>query len=422
VTGLGVVCALGHNVADFWDRLIAGACGITPIDLFSTEGYRTKSAAQIKDLDWDAPFAPRLRRRLSRCDRLAVLAAREALASAGLNPLPIPAEHVAVVLGGGAGGMLSAEIHRERILKGKPRQADPNLLLSFGGANISDAVAADAGAAGPRTTVVTACSSSATSIGYAADLIRDGRCNVAIAGGSDAMSRLTFAGFNALRSVDPDRCRPFDLNRKGLSLGEGAAMLILEDYEHAIARSATILAEFGGYAITCDAYHMTAPEPSGDGAARCMAAALADAGLTPADIGYINAHGTATRFNDIVETTAIKQVFGDRANSIPVSSIKAAIGHCLGAAGCIETLALVLALQQGILPPTINYETPDPACDLDYIPNQARRCPFNHGLTNSFAFGGNNTSIIMSRFEPVTAPPAAQSEVTGHATEREGHE
>jgi 3-oxoacyl-[acyl-carrier-protein] synthase II len=399
VTGIGVISAFGPGGAPYWDGLRQGRCGIRPITLFDAEGFRSRIAGQVPEIPEPPPLPVDGSLHLSRNDRLALWAAAEALQAAGLTTPPGPTEEFGVVLGAGAGGMLSAEYFREALWRETPPPPDPELLYAFPASQATDLVALLAGARGPRSTVVTACSSSATSIGHAADLIRMGRCHTVLTGGSDAMSRLTYAGFNALRSIDPEPCRPFDRNRKGLSLGEGAAVLVLEELQRARRRGATIIAEVLGYGISCDAYHMTAPESSGDGAYRCMRAALESAGIDSTEIDYINAHGTATRFNDLVETLAIKRLFGRRAHQIPISSSKSMIGHCLGAAGCMEATAAILALQHQIVPPTIHYETPDPQCDLDYVPNEAREVRLRCVLSNSFAFGGNNTSLVLG------APP-----------------
>jgi 3-oxoacyl-[acyl-carrier-protein] synthase II len=263
---------------------------------------------------------------------------------------------------------------------------------------VTDWVCLEYGLRGPRSTVVTACSSSATSVGYAADLIRYGRAEMMLAGGSDAMCRLTFAGFNSLRALDEMPCRPFDAMRRGISLGEGAAFLLLEEMGHALDRGAKIYAEFAGYGISCDAYHMTAPDSDGDGAVRAITSALEDAGLAPETVDYINAHGTGTQYNDLVETVAIKRVFGDRAYLLPVSSTKSMIGHCLGAAAGLEAVATVLAICHQTAPPTIHYQNRDAQCDLDYVPNQASHRVIRVALSNSFAFGGNNTAILLKQF------------------------
>ena len=255
------------------------------------------------------------------------------------------------------------------------------------------------GILGPRATIATACSSSATAIGYALSLIRAGEVEVAIAGGSESLSEMTFGGFNALHSVDENFCRPFDLNRQGLSLGEGAAILVIEEAEHALNRGAKVYAELLGYGLTADGHHMTAPDPEGNGACRAMKEALQDSGIPPEGIDAINAHGTATPANDLAETKAVKSLFAKRAGKIPVSAIKSMVGHCLGAAGAVEAVATVLSVKNNKIPPTIHYQTPDPECDLDYVPNRSREMLVKIALSNSFAFGGNNTSLVFGKWE-----------------------
>jgi 3-oxoacyl-[acyl-carrier-protein] synthase II len=274
-----------------------------------------------------------------------------------------------------------------------------SLLVPHQPASVTDLVARHLGAHGPRTTIMTACSSSATAIGYAADRIRLGHVEVALAGGAEGLTRLTYAGFGCLRATAPgdEPCRPFDAERKGLTLGEGAAVLVLEDYERARARGAAILAVVAGWGITADAHHMTAPHPEGDGAARAMQMALDDAKLSADAIGYVNAHGTGTPHHDAAETLAVKRIFGARAPSVPVSSIKSMVGHTLGAAGAIEAAASVLSLARGFLPPTVHLRAPDPAFGLDYIPGAARDVAVEALLSNSFAFGGNNTVLALTR-------------------------
>jgi len=302
-----------------------------------------------------------------------------------------------VVLGGGAGGMLSWEQYRRSLWSGQARPK-PSLLLPFANCTLTDLIAVKYGLTGPRTTISTACSSSSTSIGYGFDLIRSGEQDIVVSGGSEALSELTFAGFNSIRAMDPKYCRPFDKNRKGLSLGEGAAILILENYAGAESRGANIYGEVLGYAINSDAYHMTSPDPAAMGMSRVMAAALDVAGLRADQIDYINAHGTATPINDPLETMAIKRVFGKScADDLAVSSTKSMVGHCLGAAGAIEAVAAILALQRQIVPPTIHLDEPDPECDLDYVPNTSRKQQVRFALSNSFAFGGNNTSVVFGR-------------------------
>jgi 3-oxoacyl-[acyl-carrier-protein] synthase II len=396
VVGLGVVSALGMTLKEFWDGLTSGRCGIGPVDLFDTSSYRTGIGAQVKGLDPSRHFALKMLKRMSRCDQLGLIAAREAVKDSGLVLGVIAPERVGVCLGGGAGGMLSGEKYR-RDLYLKLRKPRPTQLIPFSPSVTTDYIAQEFDCEGPRATIVTACSSSSTSVGYAADWIKNGDADIVITGGSDAMCELTYAGFNSLRAVDDRPCRPFDAGRKGLSLGEGAGILVLEEMGRARARGARIYAEIAGYGIAGDAYHMTAPIASGDGAARTILAALADAGIDKDAVDYINAHGTATKFNDAAEAAAIKKVFGERGRAIPVSSIKSMIGHCLGSAGGLEAVSTVLTVFSGIIPPTINFENHDPQCDLDCVPNVARKMDVRAAISNSLAFGGNNTTIVVRR-------------------------
>jgi 3-oxoacyl-[acyl-carrier-protein] synthase II len=396
VTGIGVVCALGHNKQAFWDALCQGRSGIGPVDLFDASGYRSRIAAQVRGIDFSRLPPVRHWRRLGRCDRLGLWAAQEAITEARLLERGIPAQRIGIVLGAGCGGVWEAEHYRRQLHQGrvKPR---PSLLLPFPACHLTDLIGNCHGFCGPRSTIATACSSSATAIGYAADLISSGRADVVLAGGAESLSELTFSGFNALRSVDRTTCRPFDRLREGLVLGEGAAMVVIESAKRAdddgMAGYGTVL----GYGICADAYHITTPDPRGEGPMRSMALALAHAGVDVSAVDYINAHGTGTPVNDRTETLAIKKLFGRRAGSIAVSSTKSAHGHCLGAAGALEAAATLLALKHALLPPTIHWQEPDPDCDLDYVPNLARRAQIEVALSNSFAFGGNNTTLAFAR-------------------------
>ncbi len=398
VTGLGIVTAIGTGISSFRENLFRGFCGIGPITLFDASGYRSQMAAQVKDFLPDPSLPLRERRRLSRCDQLGLKAAAEALLQSGLDLKEEDPERIGVFVGGGAGGILSAERYRRDMIR-KGTRPKPSLLIPFAVSALTDTLAGTYGMRGPRRTVATACSSSATAIGLALSSIRTGETELAIAGGSESLSEMTFGGFNALRSVDEEPCRPFDLHRKGLSLGEGAAFLILEEAGRASRRGANIYAEVCGFGLTGDGYHMTAPDPQGNGASRAMAEAVRDSGIGLAEIDYINAHGTATPANDLAETNAVKKLFGERARQIPVSSIKAMVGHCLGAAGAVEAAAAVLSVAADRIPPTIHYETPDPDCDLDYVPNDSREQKIRFALSNSFAFGGNNTALVFGKWE-----------------------
>ncbi|MCU1277015.1 MAG: hypothetical protein JWM53_561 [bacterium] len=389
VTGIGVVSALGPDAASFEAGLRAGRSGIRPLTLFDPAGFRATLAAQAPDPT--PPVDEAFLATASRPDRFGLQAAFEAVAHAGLDARALA--DAAIVFGTGTGGLTATEAFV------KAGDGDASLLIAHQPASVTDLVARHLNVHGPRTTIMTACSSSATAIGYAADRIRLGHVEVALAGGAEGLTRLTYAGFGCLRATAPgdEPCRPFDAERKGLTLGEGAAVLVLEDFERARARGATILAIVAGWGITADAHHMTAPHPEGEGAARAMRMALDDARLSADAIGYVNAHGTGTPHNDAAETLAIKSVLGARAPSVPVSSIKSMVGHTLGAAGAIEAAASVLSLARGFVPPTVHLRTPDPAFGLDYVPGTAREAQIEALLSNSFAFGGNNTVLAMTR-------------------------
>ena len=397
VTGLGIITAIGESMPTFRKALFNGKCGIGPVSLFDTTGFPCQVAAQVKIKDLKEFFAPKGIKRASRCDLLGLIATQEALLDSDLELERCPKKDIGVILGAGAGGMLSWEKYRRTswLKKTKPR---PSLLLSIAHCTLTDLIASRYRLTGFRATISTACSSSATSIGYGFDLIRSGVQDIVITGGSESLSELTFAGFNSLRLMDPEYCRPFDKSRRGLSLGEGAAILIMENYESAEHRGATIYAEVLGYATNSDAFHMTSPDPGANGMSRVMKKALETASVSKDQVDYINAHGTATRINDQMETRAIKRVFGEKgARDLAISSTKSMVGHCLGSAGAIEAVTTVLALYNQVLPPTIHLENPDPECDLDYVPNNSRTQEIRIALNNSFAFGGNNTSVVFGR-------------------------
>jgi len=399
VTGLGVITAIGKNVPQFHRSLEEGRVGIEEVTLFDVSKYPSKIAAQIRDYDPSDHFDRIELRRLSRTDQFALIASEEAIRDAGIDASGRSHREIGVYLGAGAGGMLSGEqYHRHLLLKEKgfPR---PSLLLPFLPSYSTDAVSRRFCLCGPKGTITTACSSSATSIGYSADLIRRGYAEVMVCGGSDAMSELTFGGFNALRVVDPTPCKPFDARRMGMTLGEGAGILVLEELSRAVSRGARIYAEFLGYSTVGEAYHMTAPEASGTEQSRTMREAMGAAAITPREVDYINAHGTGTPLNDKVETLAIKATLGENAYSVPVSSIKSMVGHCLGSAGGIEAVASVLSIADGFIPPTANYRQRDEACDLDYVAGRSRRQRVRTVLSNSFAFGGNCTTIVLRSYE-----------------------
>jgi len=397
VTGMGCICSLGDDADAIWSALIDGACAIRPVEGFDVSGYRCRLAAEAP-----TPLLPpeRLREkplRLSRTDRLSFHAAEAALRQAGLIDAPAT-ESVGVFVGAGSGGMRSIEIYRRTIHAGG-RRPSPSLLVPYALNNSTDQIARCWGLGGPRRTVSTVCSSSTNAIGVALRAVRAGRARAILAGGGDGLCELTFAGFNAMRAVDPEPCRPFDKNRRGLTMGEGAAFLVIEDLESARERGAAPLAELLGYGHCSEAFHVTAPDTSGAEVARAIRLAIEDAGIAPDAIDYVNAHGTATPYNDVAESRGLETALGERARRIPVSAIKSMIGHCMGAAGAIEAFATIRALQTGWVPPTIHYETPDPDCPLDCVPNRARRSKPRVALSTNFAFGGNNAALIFRRWE-----------------------
>jgi 3-oxoacyl-[acyl-carrier-protein] synthase II len=394
ITGIGLFCSVGKNVEEFSRSLQEGRTGIGPITLFDTSKYPCKIGAEIKDYRPEKFFERKELRKISRTDQFALIASEEAVNASRIDSYP--SEEVGVCLGAGAGGMFEAEVyHKEILLKGKSR---PSLLLPFIPSFTASRVAERFGFSGPKFTVTTACSSSATAIGYGADLIRSGKSKAVLCGGSDALSELTFGGFNSLKAMDPSPCKPFDRKRAGMSLGEGAGILILEDFDEAMKRGVRIYTEFLGYGIGGEAYHITAPEPTGMRETGIMREALEESEISPAEVDYINAHGTGTPLNDKVETLAIKNAFGERAYSIPISSIKSMAGHCLGSAGAIEAVASILSIVHQFIPPTLHHQEGDEDCDLDYMRGKSREMEVKAVLSNSFAFGGNCTTLVFAKY------------------------
>jgi 3-oxoacyl-[acyl-carrier-protein] synthase II len=394
---MGMVSAVGNDLPTFWQSLKAGRCGIGPVTIFDTSAYRSHNGGEVKGLSPENHFTLRDLRRLSRCDQFGIIAAREAMQDSGIEKAEIDRERFGIILGADSGGIFSVEQYFRAIYTHASKRPSPSLLLSFSLATTTDHIAQEFDLRGPRTTTATVCSSSSAAVAFAYDAIASGAAELMISGGSDSLCEVTYAGFNSLRAIDPAGCRPFDKNRKGLSLGEGAGILILEELEHAQARGARIWGEVLGSGICAEAYHLTAPEPSGEGIARAIRLALADAKISPDAVEYINAHGTGTPVNDVVETKGIKKAFGKRACEMPISSIKSMVGHCLGSAGGIEAAAALLSLHEGVIPPTINYSTPDPECDLDYTPNEAKEKDIHIAVSNSFAFGGNNVCLVFGK-------------------------
>lgn len=406
VTGMGVVSPVGIGVGEFWESLQAGRSGVARISSFDPTGFPSQIGAEVKGFDPSRYIDKKEAKRMDRFTQLAVAATAEALQMAHLDTKKIDADRVGVTFGTGIGGMQTLTEQFE-VLKSKgPGRVSPFFVPMMIGNMAAGQIAITFGAKGPNTTVVTACASSANAIGDAFKVLQRGDAEVMIAGGSEAaFVPLAYAGFCSMRALStrndaPEKAsRPFDRERDGFVMGEGGGAVILESLGHALARGAKIYAEVVGYGMTADAYHITYPAPEGEGGARAMQRALADADLKPADVDYVNAHGTSTEANDRFETMAIKKVFGERAYSIPISSTKSMTGHLLGAAGAIEFIASVLAIRDGVIPPTINYEFPDPDCDLDYVPNQARRARVRVALTNSFGFGGQNATLIIKAYE-----------------------
>jgi 3-oxoacyl-[acyl-carrier-protein] synthase II len=389
---MGAVTSIGASLSVFWKNLLAGVCGIRPIALFDPSAYRTQTAGEVLEIP-DGFLTPSERRRMSRADRMGVAAARDALAASGLDLSREDPSRLGVILGGGTSGLIDSETFFEMYLRG--RRARPSKVLNHLPDSITDRIAQRFGFVGVKSTITTACSSSANAMGYAFDAIRAGLADVIVTGGSDVLARLTYGGFNSLRSVDPEPCRPFDRERKGLSIGESAGILVFEEEERARRRGAPVVAEFLGYGVTSDAFHMTAPDPSGTAGGRTIKAALENAGVNAEDVDYVNAHGTATPQNDQAEARGLRQVFGDRARRIPVTSIKSMVGHCLSAAGAIEAAALALSLAHGVVPPTVHYRERDPECDVDIVANQSREVSIACGISISLAFGGNNAALVM---------------------------
>lgn len=405
ITGLGAVSPLGLDVQTTWEAVIAGQSGVGPITHFDASQHETKFAAEVKGFDPEALLGRRDARRMDRFVQFAVVATDQALKDAKLEIDDSNRDRIGALIGTGIGGITAIVTEMETLREKGPRRVSPFLVPMMLPDTGPGQVAINFGLRGPNLAVTSACATGTNAIGEAFKMIQRGAADAMVTGGTEsAIIALAMAGFNSMgalstRNDDPQRAsRPFDKNRDGFVAGEGAAVLILESEEHAKARGAHIYAEVLGYGLTDDAYHISAPAENGAGAARCMQLALDDAGLKPEDIDYLNAHGTSTPLNDKSETAAVKTVFGEAAYDLAISSTKSMHGHLLGAAGALETMICTKAIQNGILPPTINYETPDPECDLDYVPNTARRQPVYRVMSNSFGFGGHNASIILGKY------------------------
>ena len=404
ITGLGLVSPLGTGVDKNWQALIEGRSGIRSITRFSTEGFAARIAGEVPDFKVEDFIEPKEVKKMDVFIHYAVAAATMAMTDSGLKIEGEFAENVGVIIGVGLCGLDTIETTKEACMNGGPRKISPFFIPKVISNLAPGHVAIRFGAKGVNWTPTSACASGTHAIGEAYHLIRRGVQDAVITGGAEAaITPLGVGGFAAMKALstrndEPEKAsRPFDKDRDGFVVGEGSGILILEEREQALKRGAKIYAEVIGYAANGDAYHMTAPAPEGEGAARCMRLALKDAGIGPTDVDYINAHGTSTEYNDANETTAIKAVFGEQAARLAVSSTKSMTGHLLGAAGAVEGVYSALALHHGIIPPTINYENADPVCDLDYVPNQARQAEINVALSNSFGFGGTNGCVIFRR-------------------------
>ena len=407
VTGMGMVSPLGTGVEKTWEALIQGKSGVGRITKFDPTGFDTQIAAEIKDFAPENFIDKKEARRMDIFIQYAMASAVMAMEDSRFKITPQNAERVGVVVGAGLGGLTTIESFHKVLLEKGPGRISPFFIPMLIVNEAPGQISMRFGAKGPNSSVVTACATGNHNIGDAWKLIQRGDADAILAGGVEStITPLAVSGFNAMKALstrnsEPEKAsRPFDKDRDGFVMGEGSGIILLEEMEQALKREAKIYAEIIGYGLTGDAYHITAPAPDGEGAARCMAMALRDAGIRPEEVDYINAHGTSTDYNDLYETIAIKTVFKEHARKLPVSSTKSMTGHLLGGAGGVESIFTVLTISRGVIPPTINYETPDPNCDLDYVPNVARKAEVRVAMSNSFGFGGTNAVLIFKKFEP----------------------
>jgi 3-oxoacyl-[acyl-carrier-protein] synthase II len=404
ITGLGCISPLGQTVSDTWEGVVSGTSGAGPITQFDASAYKTRFAAEVKGFDPVGRFGARDARKMDRFVQFAVAAAEEAIAQANLKLDESNRDRTGVIIGTGIGGVATMVANYEVLKERGPDRVSPFLIPMMISDSAAGMLAIRTGARGPNMSLATACATGTNALGEAASMIRRGSADIMLVGSAEgAILPLAMAGLNAMtalstRNDEPERAsRPFDNERDGFLMGEGAGMLVMESLESAQRRGARVLCEFSGYGTSDDAFHISAPDEHGAGAALSMQLALDDAGLKPADIGYINAHGTSTRLNDRSETMAVKRVFGEQAYRVPISSTKSVTGHLLGASGALEAVLSAQVLLAQVLPPTMNYEFPDPECDLDYVPNAARPAAPLHVMSNSFGFGGHNATLILSR-------------------------
>jgi 3-oxoacyl-[acyl-carrier-protein] synthase II len=399
VTGIGVVTSIGTGREQFWENLLAGRCGISLVESFDTGRFGVHRGAEVKGFD-AAPYLRKLdASHVGRASQFAAAAARLALADAGVEPDSLDTSRAGVSMGTTSGEPREVERFDDSYVAKEMDRIGPEFIGRYPCHLISAHVAEELGFAGVNIMIPTACAAGNYAIAHAFDVLRAGRADLMLAGGSDAFSRITYTGFARLGAVAPERCQPFDRNRKGMIPGEGAGVLVLEPLRRAVARGARVYAEVAGYGLSCDAHHMTAAHPDGDGAARAMRRALEESRTLPEEVSYISAHGTGTSTNDRLETIAVKRLFKEHAYRVPVSSVKSMLGHTMGAASAIEAAVCALAVHGDRIPPTINLEEPDPECDLDYVPNRAREHRVNVAMNNAYAFGGNNASLVLKKCE-----------------------
>lgn len=396
ITGLGVISSIGIGWEEFWDSLLKGKSGISPVSSFDTTNHFTHNGGEVKNFKPEDFIPPEKLRFYSRASQFALAAAKLAIKDANLSEKEISNVTVGSCIGTTLGSVQTSEIINELIVLRHVRDFGDELIRQVPTHSTPSALAMEFGINGPIMMFSTACAAGNYALGYGFDLIRLGRADIILAGGSDPFSKVAFTGFNQFSAVAPEKCQPFDKNRKGMMVAEGAGIVVLESLECALQRRAHIYAEILGYGLSCDAKHMTLP--SVEGVSQCMIKAMNASGISIREIDYISAHGTGTLANDRTECAAIKEVFGDRSKQIPVSSIKSMLGHTMGAASALEAIACALVIKNGIIPPTINYETPDPECDIDCVPNEARKHHVTVALNNSYAFGGNNASLVIKKY------------------------
>jgi 3-oxoacyl-[acyl-carrier-protein] synthase II len=402
VTGLGFITPIGNDVETVWSNMVEGVSGISRITRFDITNFDTKIAGEVKGFDAAEYMDRKTARHIGRYCQFALAASKQALAQSGLEPAEMDPDDVGVIVSSGIGGMEEIEKSHTQLMERGPKRISPFTVPMMIADMAAGIVAIHAHAGGPNYAIVSACASGSHGIGEAAEIIKRGGAIAMLAGGSEAtITPLTIGAFTQIKATserndEPEKaCRPFDIDRDGFVMGEGSVMFVLEDMEHAKKRGARILAEIAGYGASADMYHFTAPQPEGKGAARAMVKALEMSGVELTEVGYINAHGTSTKLGDVAETKAIKSVFGDHAYKLAVSSTKSVHGHLLGAAGALEAAACVLAMERGLIPPTINLDNQDPECDLDYVPNKARKAEVKVSLSNSFGFGGHNATLVI---------------------------